>query len=57
MSNKTQGIYDIITDLVIDLASEYEAEKAPDMPLFSISPNLHIELVKSNTLNNTGETK
>ena len=55
MSNKTQGIYDIITDLVVDLASEYEADKAPDMPLFTISPNLHIELAKPNTLNNIGE--
>lgn len=43
MSKEPQEIYDIITDTMIDLATEYESECDALYPLFSITSNLGIK--------------
>lgn len=42
MSNEPLDIYDIITDTMIDLVTEYESRIDVEYPLFSITSNLGI---------------
>lgn len=46
----TNEVYDIITDLMLDLSSEYEDKCNADIPLFSISEKLTVRLLTATEL-------